>query len=127
MSVDVSCWRWRRPQICEHTNPTNDLQPYLLTCPIPAKDANRTPISVSVTEGACDTATALLKVIYNKGEGQEEQKKKFAVCVKGLDMPDDLSVRLAEWIELLIAMGADKVFIYSYEVHHSTSKMINST
>ena len=68
-----------------------------------------------MTEGACDTATALLKVMYNKPEGNE-LKKKFAVCVKGLDMPDDLSLRLAEWIELLIAMGADKVFIYSYQV-----------
>ena len=96
--------------------PTNDLQPYLVTCPIPAKDANRTPTAVSLTEGACDTATALLKVIYNKPEGMEP-KKKFAVCVKGLDMPDDLSVRLAEWIELLIAMGAEKIFLYTYEVH----------
>ena len=105
--------------------PTNDLQPYLLTCPIPKKDANRTPLSVSVTEGACDTATALLKVIYNKLEGLEEPKKKFGVCVKGLDMPDDLSVRLAEWIELLIAMGADKVFIYLYEVAASFDNFHN--
>lgn len=103
--------------------PSNDLQPYLLTCPIPAEQADRTPILVSVTEGACDTATALLKVMYNKPEGKES-KKKFAVCVKGLDMPDDLSVRLAEWIELLIAMGADKIFLYSYEVHPKVAKLV---
>ena len=106
--------------------PTSDLQPYLLTCPIPTKDASRIPISVSVTEGACDTATALLKVIYNKPEGQEP-KQKFGVCVKGLDMPDDLSVRLAEWIELLIAMGAGKVFIYSYQVGASAIFTTNTT
>ena len=104
--------------------PTNDLQPYLVTCPIPAKDAKRTPISVSVTEGACDTASAHLKVIYNKPEGGSESKKKFAVCVKGLDMPDDLSVRLAEWIELVIAMGADKIFLYSYEVHPKVARLV---
>ena len=103
--------------------PTNDLQPYLLTCPIPAKDANRTPIVVSVAEGACGTATALLKVIYNRPEGTEP-KKNFAVCVKGLDMPDDLSLRLAEWIELVIAMGADKIFLYTYEVHPKVAELL---
>jgi len=59
--------------------PSNDLQPYLLTCPVPAEHAERIPILVSVAEGACDTATALLKVIYDKAE---KGKKKFAVCVK---------------------------------------------
>ena len=100
--------------------PTKDLLPYLLTCPIPAEHANRTPMLVSVTEGACNTATALLKVIYNK----PESKKKFAVCVKGLDMPDDLSVRLAEWIELVMAMGADKIFLYSYEMHPKVASLV---
>ena len=104
----------------EGNTPTSDLQPYILACPIPAEHANRTPILVSVAEGACDTATVLLKVIYNK----LEPKKKFAVCVKGLDMPDDLSVRLAEWIELVIAMGADKIFLYSYEVHPKVARLV---
>ena len=104
--------------------PTNDLQPYLLTCPIPAEHAAKIPILVSVVEGACDTATALLKVMYNKPEGIKGSKKKFAVCVKGLDMPDDLSVRLAEWIELLLAMGADKIFLYSYEVHPKLARLV---
>lgn len=103
--------------------PTNDLQPYLLTCPIPAEHSNRTPVLVSVTEGACDTATTLLKIIYNTPQ-QTESKKNFAVCVKGLDMPDDESVRLAEWIELVIAMGADKVFFYMYEVHPNVARLL---
>ena len=39
-----------------------------------------------------------------------KKKKKFAVCVKGLDFPhQDISVRLVEWIELLNILGADKV------------------
>ena len=103
--------------------PTNDLQPYLVTCPIPAKDANRTPTVVSLTERACDTATVLLKVIYSKPEGMEP-KKKFAVCVKGFNMPDELSVRLTEWIELAIATGADKIFLYTYEVHPKVAELL---
>ena len=54
-------------------NPTDDLEPYLLTCPIPPGSPDRNPILVSVTENACDTATALLKITHNKlGEGDEK-------------------------------------------------------
>ena len=68
----------------EGNNPTGNLQPYLLTCPIPAVQSadNGNPILVSVVEHQCDTATALLKVTHNKLE-EGEEKKKFAVCVKG--------------------------------------------
>ena len=37
--------------------------------------------------------------------------------MKGLDVPEDLTVRLAEWIELVDAVGADMIFLYKYEVH----------
>ena len=47
------------------------------------------------------TATVLLKVIYNK----LEPKKKFAVCVKGLDLLDDLPVRLDEWVAKDVALS----------------------
>ena len=76
---------------------------------------------MSVVEHKCDTATNNLRVIYNKPPGQ---KKKFAVCVKGLDFPDDdLSIRIAEWIQLLHTLGADKIFFYNLEVHPNISKV----
>ena len=107
----------------EGNNPTNNLQPYLLTCPIPSSHAQKNPVLVSVVENACDTSTVLLKVTHDKLE-EGEEKKKFAVCVKGLDMPDDLTARLAEWIELVEAMGADKIFLYKYELHHKVDKLL---
>jgi hypothetical protein len=67
-------------------------QPYLLACQLPKSHWGRVPASVSIVEEPCQTATNNLRVIYNKHEGPKE---KFAVCVKGLDFPDDdLSVRL---------------------------------
>ena len=96
-------------------NPTSHLQPYLLTCPIPKSHGGEHPVMVSVVENACDTATVLLKVTHNKLK-EGEERKKFAVCVKGLDIQDDLTVRLAEWIELVEAVGANKIFLYKYEV-----------
>ena len=66
-------------------------------------------MSVSVVESKCDQATNNLRVTYNPLK-EGEKKKKFAVCVKGLDFPDkDISERLMEWIELLNILGAEKV------------------
>ena len=75
-----------------------------MNCPIPAKDGKRTATAVSLAEGSCDTATVLLKVIFNKPEGMEP-KKKFAVCVKGLDLSDELPVRLDEWVAKDVALS----------------------
>merc|ERR1719264_2519556 len=99
-------------------------QPYLLACQLPKSHWGSVPSSVSIVEQPCDTATSNLRVIYNK-PAEGEQKKKFAVCVKGLDFPDDdLSVRLIEWIELLTTLGADKIFLYNLEVHPNVTKVL---
>ena len=36
---------------------------------------------------------------------------------------EDLSVRMVEWIEVLRALGADKIFLYNYEVHPNVTKV----
>jgi len=101
-------------------------QPYMLACQLPKTHWDKVPLSVSVVENICDTATNNLKVIYNKLPENETKKKEFAVCVKGLDFPtDDLSVRLIEWIELLHLLGADKIFLYNLEVHPNVTKVLN--
>ena len=97
-------------------------QPYLIACQIPQQYHKMVPASVSIVEKPCDTATNNLRVVYNK----PEKKKKFAVCVKGLDfLHEDLSVRLVEWIELLGILGADKVFFYELQVHPNISKVLH--
>ena len=98
-------------------------QPYLLACQLPKALWGQTPASVSIVEDKCDKASNNLRVTYNKPE-EGEQKKKFAVCVKGLDFPeDDLSIRLTEWLEVLGALGADKIFLYNLQVHPNITKV----
>jgi len=100
-------------------------QPYLLACQLPKSHWGRTPASVSIVEDKCDKATNNLRVIYNKPD-EGEPKKKFAVCVKGLDFPeDDLSIRLTEWLEVLGSLGADKIFLYNLEVHPNITKVLD--
>ena len=101
-------------------------QPYLMACQLPKSHWNQVPLSVSIVENICDKATNNLRVIYNKLPEDETDKKEFAVCVKGLDFPnDDLSVRLIEWIELLHILGVDKIFFYNLEVHPNVTKVLN--
>jgi len=91
------------------------LQPYLIACKVPPTHKGRVPVSISLVERPCDTASNNLRVIYNRPA--DGQKKGFAVCVKGLDfLHEDLSVRLVEWIELLHLLGADKIFMYQLQV-----------
>ena len=72
-------------------------------------------------EEDCETPTNYLNIIYNLPAGE---KAKFAVCVKGLDFPlDDLSVRMVEWLEILRALGADKIFLYNLDVHPNVRKV----
>jgi len=100
-------------------------QPYLLACQLPKTHWGKTPASVSIVEDKCDKASNNLRVTYNK-PAEGEEKKKFAVCVKGLDFPeDDLSIRLTEWLEVLGSLGADKIFLYNLEVHPNITKVLD--
>ena len=81
-----------------------------------------TPLAVSLVEEECETPTNYLNIIYNLPTGE---KAKFAVCVKGMDFPlDDLSVRMVEWLEVLKALGADKIFLYNLDVHPNVKKVL---
>ena len=98
----------------------NQLQPYLLSCDLPSSHLNSTPISVSLVEEHCETPTNFLNIIFDP----PAEKKEFAVCVKGMGFPtEDLSARMVEWIEVLRALGADKIFLYNYEVHPNVTKV----
>ena len=101
------------------------LQPFIISCTLPKIKTTfgslKAPDSVSLTLDLCTKLMNNLRVINER----PKEKKKFAVCVKGLDfLHEDLSVRLIEWIELLNILGAEKIFLYDLEVHPNISKVI---
>lgn len=102
----------------------NDIyHPYLVTCKIPGR-ISEAPAAVSIVENPCDQATNALKVTYNKLPGTEK-KTPFAVCVKGLDfLHEDMSSRLAEWIELLGLLGVEKIYFYSLHLEENATKVL---
>lgn len=95
---------------------------YLLTCNVPKDRVLHVPESVSLVNKPCENATNNLKVVYNRPEVKED----FAVCVKGLDFPEvDLSVKLVEWIELLLLLGAKRIFFHEFEIHPNMKKVMD--
>ena len=101
----------------------NSPKPLMLSCKIPESHRDQVPSSVSLVEGKCDIATTNLRITYNQLP-VGETKGDFAVCVKGIDYVDNLSDRLTEWIELVSALGADKIFMYDLGVHPRVSQLL---
>ena len=76
---------------------------------------------MSLVEKSCDKADNLMRVRYNK---VEQPKKGFAVCVKRMVVSNlDIAVRLAEWIELMAILGAEKIFFYVVEIEPKMQKV----
>lgn len=102
---------------------------YLISCPVPLHLRNHTRdlTHVSVSPQVCCKLTTMLQV-HKRGIDDWKsvgEKKQFAVCVKGMDFKDDISLRLIEWLELLSILGADHIFMYKYSVHENVDKVLN--
>ena len=88
----------------------------MLVCKIPETHRDQIPDSVSIVQdNQCWEATNELKVNYNLPAGE---KKSFAVCSKGLSIQDDQSLETIEWLEVLKALGADQVLVYTMQDLH---------
>ncbi|KAJ3651686.1 hypothetical protein Zmor_017708 [Zophobas morio] len=93
--------------------------PYLITC---ALTDTRVPTSVSLVGDPCDNATNNVKIFSTR----VSTKKNFVVCVKGLSFPfEDKSARLAEWIELLNILGAEKIQFYEFSVDANSKQILD--
>lgn len=97
-------------------------QPYLIGCKNPLANQNLIPSSVSLVENRCDHAENKLDIIYNLPE--VKHKKPFAVCVKHSNFKSDESMKIIEWIEILLLLGVNKIFIYVIKLHPNMIKTL---
>ncbi len=108
-----------------NTKPGN-VQPYLLSFPIPEDYHGQIPEAVSLVEHHCDSPRNALKVIYNPLPRTESAKKRVAVCVKGLDFPkDEMATKIVQWIEIIRILGADKIFFYELQVSSKLRQVLD--
>ena len=93
----------------------NGWSPYMIGCKNPY--LTQVPLSVSLVENECDEAINNLPIIYNLPNVMH--KKKFGVVVKDMIISNDESKTIIEWIEIILLLGADKIFCYVLEVHEN--------
>ena len=96
-----------------------------ISCGIPKEIESMVPKAVSIisTEDCPKKAHNSLRVIYEK---PNKTRESFAVCHKHLRHSDyDLSLRLIEWLKLLIILGVSKVFFQKQSVHKNMERVLN--
>jgi len=124
LRIDIWASQW------DSNASTHSDNPVMFSCPIPQNVSIDTttrkhfPLGVSVTLKPCDIPRTFLPIAPPE-TSSSESRKDFAVCVKGLDFViRDMSVRIAEWLELNLILGADKFFVYVYSVHPNLKRVL---
>ena len=103
----------------------NILNACMLSCPALEAREDRLPVSVSLVQAKCQQGVKPsnnLRILDRRPENGE--KKGIGVCSKSLAFLDDGSMKLIEWIELLRALGADKIMLSVLFVHPNIQKVI---
>ncbi|XP_003737526.1 uncharacterized protein LOC100903675 [Galendromus occidentalis] len=97
--------------------------PHILSCNL--GDATKeSPSSVSIVTDVCACPSNNLRVRKPPSPEGSTHKKGFAVCVKGLFYPKDISASLIQWIEMIHLLGAEHIQFYLYHVHHKTRRTL---
>jgi hypothetical protein len=124
LRVDIWASQWDSDASVDSDNPV------MFSCPVPQNISvdttrrKRFPVGVSVTLRPCDSPRTFLS-INPPQTSAIVPRKDFAICVKGLDFAmRDISVKMAEWLELNLILGAGKFYIYVYSVHPNLKRVL---
>ena len=96
----------------------------MLSCHALEAREDRVPVSVSLVQTTCQQgvkSTNNLRIFNRRRE--DGVKKGIGVCSKSLSYIDDGSKKIIEWIELLRALGADKIMLSVLSVHPNIMKV----
>ena len=83
-------------------------------------------MSVSLVQAECQKGVKPSNNlrIFNRHR-KDGKKRGIAMCSKALSLLEDYSMRFIEWIELVRALGAEKVIIGALSVHPNLRKVSN--
>ena len=97
----------------------------MLSCPALEAREDRLPVSVSLVQAECQQGVKPsnnLRILDRRPE--EGDKRGIGVCSKSLSHMEDVNIKFIEWIELLLALGADKIMLSVLSVHPNVQKVI---
>ena len=97
----------------------------MLSCPALEAREDRVPVSVSLVQTECQQGVKPsnnLRILNRRRKDGE--KKGIGVCSKSLSYIQDGSSRIIEWIELIRALGADKIMLSVLFLHPNMEKVI---
>ena len=103
------------------------LNAYMLSCPALEAEEDRIPVSVSLVQAQCQQwvkPSNNLRIFNRRRE--DGVKRGIGVCSKSLSHMDDASMRFIEWIELLRALGAEKIMLSVLSVHPNIRKVMTA-
>ena len=126
--VDITAMTQAGDWKSDKSRTPENYRPYLLTCYVPQHKNDQVPSTVSIIESDdkrknCYNPSNYLKVVHNSKKGKD--MKTFAVCVKGLYVFEDISIRLIEWIELVRLMGGSQIFFYVLHMPDTVEHVLN--
>ena len=96
----------------------------MLSCPALEAEEDRVPVSASLVQTVCQQGVKPsnnLRIFNRRRE--DGVKKGIGVCSKSMSYIDDGSKKIIEWIELLRALGADKIMLSVLSVHPNIMKV----
>ncbi|VDO44178.1 unnamed protein product [Haemonchus placei] len=95
--------------------------PNLITCPIPRRFDSSKNLFVSITREPCSAQRVAVRVRISQSMAEKEA---VAICVKGMDFQEDVSLRLVEWLEAQYLLGVSTVTTYVYTVPKNVQKVL---
>ncbi|CAL1291004.1 unnamed protein product [Larinioides sclopetarius] len=96
-------------------------RPLLISCSI---NEHSKPKAVSIVTEPCQEPTNIFW--FNSTHSDTKQIKDFAICLKPLNFQNDISLRLLEWLELQILLGASNITTYMYHLNQRTFEILRN-
>ena len=97
----------------------------MMSCRALEAKEDRVPVSVSLVQAECQKGVKPSNNLRILNKWREDgEKRGIGVCSKSISYLDDASMKFIEWIELLRALGADKIMLSVLFIHPNTQKVV---
>lgn len=95
---------------------------YRIACKNPLSSLGVVPKFVSIVENPSDVTTNKMEISFKFPKS--DLKRPIAICTKPLELQDDISMIMIEWIETWRVLGAEKIYLNVVELHENLMQVL---